>query len=280
MASEDGGTGPVTSNRPSPTIHNPQSAFSNPQCEDAIILAAGMGVRLRALVDELPKGLIEIGGETLVGRSLRLLREAGIRRITIVVGHGAEHYESLAHGQPDIDLIRNEQFATSGSMASLACALAVVQRDVLVLESDLIYEARGLVALLAGATPDATLASGPTGAGDEVWVHAPDGRLAALSKNVQDLPAADGEFVGITRLSARGGEEMLRAFDAFVRSHGHARMDYETGALVAVARSLPIAVHLVSDLCWGEIDDERQFERVVTRVWPLVSAGSPQRQQL
>jgi choline kinase len=246
----------------------------NPQCEDAIILAAGMGVRIRGLVDDRPKGLIEIGGETLVGRSLRLLRAAGIRRITIVVGHGAGHYEELARGQSDIDLIRNEQFATTGSMASLACALAVVKRDVLVLESDLIYEARGLIELLAVAATDATLASGPTGAGDEVWVYAPGGRLVALSKDVHELAGVDGEFVGITRLSSGGAEEMLDVFEAFVRTHGHARMDYETAALVAVARSLPIAVHLISDLCWGEIDDQRQFERVVTRVWPVLSAGS------
>jgi choline kinase len=239
---------------------------------DAIILAAGMGVRLRSLVDDRPKGLIEIGGETLVGRSVRLLREAGITQITIVTGHGAKRYERFAAGQPDIQLVLNERFATTGSMASLARALVAVERDVLVLESDLVYESRALNPLLIGGAADSTLASGPTAAGDEVWVYAPEGRLEVLSKNAHELPAISGEFVGITRLSWTAGQAMLHAFEEFVRTRGHGRMDYETGALAAVARSLPITVPLIADLCWGEIDDEGQFERVINRVWPIVSA--------
>jgi choline kinase len=233
---------------------------------DAIILAAGMGVRLRSLADDRPKGLIEIGGETLVGRSVRLLRDAGITQITIVIGHGAERYERFAGGQSDIRLVLNERFATTGSMASLAHALVAVQRDVLVLESDLVYESRALNALLIGGAADSTIASGPTGAGDEVWVYAPEGRLAVLSKNVHELPAISGEFVGITRLSWTAGQAMLRVFEEFVRTHGHGRMDYETGA-----RAFPVTVHRIADLCWGEIDDQRQLERVVSRVWPMVS---------
>jgi choline kinase len=237
----------------------------------AIILAAGLGVRLRSVVDDRPKGLIEIDGETLVGRSVRLLRDAGIAHTTIVAGHAAEQYERFARGQPDMHLVVNEQFATTGSMASLAIGLDAVRGDALVLESDLVYEARALKAILNQAPVDSTLASGPTDAGDEVWVYAPEGRLQAMSKNVHELPARSGEFVGITRLSWTAGQAMLQAYNDFVTAHGHGRMDYETGALVAVAQSLPIIVHFISDLCWGEIDDERQYERVVSRVWPMVT---------
>ncbi len=240
---------------------------------DAIILAAGMGLRLRSVIDDRPKGLIEIGGETLVGRSVRLLRARGISRITLVAGYAAHRYEEFARGQPDIRLVTNEHFASTGSMASLALGLCVVPRDVLVLESDLIYEPRALTAILTARDADSTLASGRTGAGDEVWVCAPEGRLQGMSKNVQALPAVTGEFVGITRLSSQAAHAMIQVFDGFVKSHGHARMDYETGALTAIAQAVPITVHLISDLSWGEIDDEVQFERVVKNVWPAICAG-------
>src|SRR5438067_1200865 len=58
----------------------------------AVILAAGQGIRLRSTVDDRPKGLIEIGGEPLVGRSIRLLRDAGVDEVTIVGGHLAGQY--------------------------------------------------------------------------------------------------------------------------------------------------------------------------------------------
>jgi 2-aminoethylphosphonate-pyruvate transaminase len=128
--------------------------------------------------------------------------------------------------------------------------------------------------LLNSPSADATLLSGATGAGDEVWVWAPDGRIAAMSKQLADLPGATGEFVGITRLSTGICAAMRESFASFVREQGHGRMDYETGALVSVARVRPIAAVLVPDLCWGEIDDDRQLSRVVRDVWPVANVTS------
>jgi len=233
-----------------------------------------MGTRLQTIVPDRPKGLIEIHGETLVGRSARLLREAGIRQITIVVGYRAEDYERFAAGERGVHLVRNDAFATTGSMASLAGGLDGVEEPVLVLESDIMYEQRALEVLMTG--PDtATLLSGPTGAGDEVWVYAPDGTLHSMSKAARDLPGITGEFVGITRLSREACAAMCEAFAQFTARHGHARMDYETGALVDVAARHPVAALLVPDLCWGEIDDDRQLARVVRDVWPRVQVARP-----
>src|SRR5262249_45407425 len=137
---------------------------------DAIILAAGMGTRLRTVLDDRPKGLIEIDGETLVGRSLGLLRAAGIQRVTIVAGFRADLYAQFAAAHRDVHIVLNPEFELTGSMASLDAALGTLtQRDVLVLESDIVYEARALQ-ILSEPYANATLVSGPTAAGDEVWV--------------------------------------------------------------------------------------------------------------
>ena len=240
----------------------------------AVILAAGLGTRLRAVIDDRPKGLIEIDGESIVGRSVRLLRGARINHITIVAGYRAHWYDRFAAGQPDIDVLRNDDFATTGSMASLAVALDRAAGDVLVLESDIVYEQRALAALLDSAA-DATVISDRTGAGDEVWVYAPEGRLHTMSKAPHELPGITGEFVGITRLSPSAAAAMLHAYHAFVGAYDHGRMNYETDALVAVARLFPIATVHVPGLCWGEIDDERQYQRVVEHVWPAVGNQLP-----
>jgi choline kinase len=238
---------------------------------EAIILAAGIGSRLRAVVDDRPKGLIEIGGESLVGRSVRLLRAHGIARVTIVAGYLSSMYRAFAAGAPDVQVLINEDFASTGSMASLAIALdAVRDTDVLVLESDIVYEARALRLILTAADPDVTLVSGPTGAGDEVWVTAHEGALQHMTKSAGARAGAAGEFVGITRLSAAGAIAMRDVFSRFSREQGHGRMDYETGALVEVARTRPVAVLRVPDLQWGEIDNEQHHTRVVRDVWPRV----------
>ncbi|HKB11948.1 MAG TPA: phosphocholine cytidylyltransferase family protein [Vicinamibacterales bacterium] len=234
----------------------------------AVILAAGQGMRLRSVVDNRPKGLIELAGESLVARSLRMLRKAGIDETTIVAGYRATQYARFCADRSGLTLVVNDAYATSGSMASFAAALdAGVTGDLLLLESDVVYERRALPAILESPFETATLVSGPTRAGDEVWVDAVDGRLRGLSKRKEDLPSSVGEFVGITKLSADAVAAMREQFAAFVAAHGHGRMDYETAALVGIARSQTVGVVVVPDLQWGEIDDERQYARVSSMIW-------------
>jgi NDP-sugar pyrophosphorylase family protein len=56
----------------------------------AMVLAAGLGTRLRPLTDHKPKALVEIGGRTLLGITLSRLRSFGIREVIINVHHLAD----------------------------------------------------------------------------------------------------------------------------------------------------------------------------------------------
>jgi 2-aminoethylphosphonate-pyruvate transaminase len=113
------------------------------------------------------------------------------------------------------------------------------------------------------------LASGPTGAGDEVWVEAEQGHITGMSKDRGQLGPVAGELVGISRISALLFARMLRLAEAaFERS---LQVSYETDALVAGAREQPIACVLVPDLVWGEIDDAAHLARVRARVYPVVA---------
>src|SRR4051812_11724944 len=62
----------------------------------AVILAAGMGERRRPVFDDVARGLLVLDGEPIIARSIRLLRAAGIRHITIVAGYRAEQYVDFA----------------------------------------------------------------------------------------------------------------------------------------------------------------------------------------
>jgi len=239
---------------------------SRPQA--AIILAAGMGTRLRGVFSELPKGFVEIGGESLIARSLRMLKERGIQRIVIVSGHLGTAYEALARETSGVEVVENAAFATTGSMASLACALERVDEDFLLLESDLFYEERALDVLLDGDDPDVLLASGPTGATDEVWIEAPGGYLKAMSKAPDALGEVFGELVGIVRISRPLALCMAEVYAEFVAKNGHGQMAYETDALVAAAEHRRVALRLVPDLLWGEVDYESHYLRVRDEVWP------------
>ena len=237
----------------------------------AVILAAGMGSRLRDEVADRPKGFVRIGERPIVEESVLRLRGRGITDVVIVTGFAAAHYEALARAWPGlVRTVHNPGFAQSGSMYSLWCARELVAGPFLLLESDLVYEPRALEVLLDGPSEDAVLLSGPTGAGDEVFVETAAGHLVGMSKDRSRLASVAGELVGITRISAGLFALMRRIAEKAFESS--LRFDYETDCLVAAGREHPIAGPVVADLAWGEIDDPAHLRRVTTTVYPLVSA--------
>ena len=236
--------------------------------KQAVILAAGMGTRLRSEHEGKPKGFVELGGRAIIESSILNLENAGIHQVIIVTGYAAEYYENLAARYDGfVTLVHNPDFADSGSMYSLYCARMAIEDDFLLLESDLIYEPRALDVLIAHESRDVVLLSGPTGAGDEVYVAAPDGLLVDMSKDPSYLPCAPaGELVGISKVS-RGLFAIMKGFaeTAFAES---LRYDYETDCLVAAAANWDIACPVVPDLLWAEIDDAAHLQRAREQVFP------------
>ena len=89
----------------------------------AIILAAGMGIRMRALGEQMPKGYICLGTSPILEESISHLVAVGIGHIVIVTGHLAEFFEPLpAKYNGIVRLVHNPLYAESGSMYSLYCA--------------------------------------------------------------------------------------------------------------------------------------------------------------
>ena len=86
--------------------------------QNAVILAAGYGMRMVPINLEKPKGLLEVRGEVLVERLIRQLHDAGIHEIYIVVGFMKECYEYLID-KYDVQLIVNEKYAVKNNLYSL-----------------------------------------------------------------------------------------------------------------------------------------------------------------
>lgn len=90
--------------------------------KNAIILAAGFGMRMVPINTETPKGLLEIKGERLIERTIRQLHEVGITEIYVVVGFMKEQYEYLID-EYGVDLIVAPDYATKNNLHSLKTAV-------------------------------------------------------------------------------------------------------------------------------------------------------------
>lgn len=87
--------------------------------QNAILLAAGYGMRMIPIQQERPKALLCVRGEKLIERQIRQLQEVGIRNITIVVGFMKEKFDYLID-LFGVKLVVNPLYYRKNNLASLA----------------------------------------------------------------------------------------------------------------------------------------------------------------
>jgi len=110
----------------------------------AVILAAGMGKRLKALTADNTKCMVKVNGISLIERALAQLEELHLERIVLVVGYRGqqlrEYVDSLETTTP-IEYVENPVYDRTNNIYSLYLAADYLERDdTLLLESDLIFE--------------------------------------------------------------------------------------------------------------------------------------------
>ncbi|MCJ7554022.1 MAG: sugar phosphate nucleotidyltransferase, partial [Ignavibacteriaceae bacterium] len=167
----------------------------------AVILAAGIGSRLRGIVEDKPKGFMQFGNKPIIEESITKLIRIGITKIIIVTGYHSKYYDKLKEKYPFVVTIKNQHFENTGSMYSLFTAKELIDNDFLLLESDLIYEYNALQVTQNSAFSNCILLSGITNSGDEVYVGIHENRIVNLSKNPDEIKKLGGELVGISKIS-------------------------------------------------------------------------------
>lgn len=117
-----------------------------------LILAAGMGKRLKELTQNNTKCMVKVNGVSLIDRVLHQLERLNLSRIVIVVGYEGEKlkdYIATLHIQTEICFVNNPIYDKTNNIYSLALAKDyLLKEDTLLLESDLIFEDSVLEALL------------------------------------------------------------------------------------------------------------------------------------
>jgi choline kinase len=187
----------------------------------AVILAAGVGTRLRPLTATFPKCLLPVAGVTLLERTLGALAGA-VDRGVIVTGFRDELIRSAAASLRlpfPLTFVQNSRYEETNNNYSLWLAgPECAGEEILLLDSDILFH-RGILGRLRAAAQENVLAlreSGATGAEEMKVVAAPDGRVASIGKGIP-AGAAAGESLGIARLSAQATG---RLFEALGRRKG------------------------------------------------------------
>ena len=172
----------------------------------AMVLAAGLGTRMRPLTDDRPKALVEVGGRALIDHVLDRLADAGVRRAVVNVHWFADRLEAhlRARGRGPEIVISDERAELLETGGGLKKARSLLGDDpVFVANIDSVWIDRGnalaeLVRLWDPARMDAALLlarrEGSIGfEGDGDFFLADDGRLTFRG----DAPSAPYAYMGV-----------------------------------------------------------------------------------
>lgn len=104
----------------------------------ALILAAGVGSRMRPLTDKCPKCLLDVAGKTFIDRQIDVFKNCGLNDISVVVGYKFEMIKE--HLKNTVNYIFNPFYETTNSIASLWLATLNIDDDILIVNSDVIFD--------------------------------------------------------------------------------------------------------------------------------------------
>ena len=233
----------------------------------AVILAGGLGSRLKEKTKLQPKGFLELEGKSLIKRSIENLLACGIENIFIGTGYLSEVYDKFALDYPQIQCIKSDKFETTSSMYTLFNMRNELKDDFLLLESDLLYEVDALKHLINDDKEDIILASGKTNSNDEVYIEANNSNLVNMSKNKDELGSVYAELVGISKVSINRYKMMCDIFD----NQDNAKIDYEY-IMVSSCEKIDFYVKKIENLIWCEIDDDNHLQRALRDILPRINA--------
>ena len=236
----------------------------------AVILAAGQGLRMNGSLGGKPKCLVDVGGRSLLEHQLSVLRSLGVREVCVVVGYGSERVRALVGH--DCHCVENTRYRETNSLYSLWLAREWVRGPFLVLNADVLASPE-IYRRVAGSEGNVLAYDSGSGREEEhMKVHLRAGVLERIAKDLEP-ERCDGENVGILRFDAEAVHELFAQVDALIAGGGSNA--WAPAAVDRLAARIPIQAVDVAGLPWIEIDYPGDLDVARREVWPAILVTVP-----
>ena len=247
----------------------------------AILYIAGRAVRLGPLAAARNKVLLDFGGKSLLERHIMILQKVGISKLYLVTGHLRENIQAvlpaLSHRYGiALEELYNPDF-TEGSVLSMHAslpALANVPDSVLLMDGDVLYDARMLQRLLASPHRTALLIDRDysTIDDDPVLVPLRSGKPFEFVKQWKPATGesadAIGESVGFFKVHSADLPVLIRETRA--REAGAGRADSYDEALRVLVTKGHFGAEDITGLPWTEIDFPHDLDYAAKFILPAL----------
>jgi len=232
----------------------------------AVILAAGLGSRLKKLTENNTKSMVEVDGISLMERMLRILDKKSLSNIVVVTGYKSEffiNYIKSLNINTKLTFINNEIYDKTNNIYSMFLAKnEMVKEDSILLESDLIFDDKMITEVIDDKRKNLALV-----AKYERWM---DGTCLKINDDVQILDFISGKdfnfkeaydyykTINIYKFSKEFSKNIYFPFlEAYMSANG--KNDYYEAVLkiiIDLGKNHIYAKVISDDIRWYEIDEQ------------------------
>lgn len=173
----------------------------------ALILAAGLGTRLRPLTNTRPKSMVEVNGKPILFKQIDNLLENGVEDITIIAGYKSEMMiEAINKSYKNIKIIINDVYDKTNNMYSAYLALDdIYGNEFLLMNADVFYDTAILKELIKNEYVNSIVVEEGIYNDENMKVSCVDGKIMEISKIVSEDDAY-GVSIDVYKFSKEGSK--------------------------------------------------------------------------
>ena len=261
------------SKKPSLTIHELVNSIN----VKSIIIAAGLGSRLKGYTEALPKCMLMFGDKTLLQRQIEVYKRCGINEISVVRGFKKEkiNYEGLKY-------FENTDYQNNNILNSLFYAEEAINGNVIINYSDILFD-EYVVSRLLDSNADISIVvdidwrgyyvgrkDHPVEEAEKVIFNA-NNEVIKIGKVLTNKEDVYGEFIGMIKLSPRGSEifklHFSRAKKIFWDKPYQRAQTFQKAYITDFIQDMVdmgVSIHcVIIERGWKEIDTVEDYEKAL-----------------
>ena len=242
---------------------------------NAIILSAGSATRLGYLAKEIPKGLLEINGKTIIERQIEIYKKNGIEKIILIIGPHSNQYTF-----DNVIYVKDTEYEKHDVLGSLMTGSNYMDDEFIMSYSDIVFD-EAIIDDIINFKGDVGIAVDyhweknyenrtlhPKEQADNVVIK--ENKILKIRKNISHCDSTEllGEFIGIMKLSKNGSKIFLEKYDSLKKTHKgkfHNADSFEQAYLTDILQDLINSGNIIQPIniqkAWCEIDTPEDIPR-------------------
>ncbi len=234
----------------------------------AVILAAGIGSRIRPLTDDIHKSLLKIGDSTILYRMLTNIKDASITDVIIITGYLEEMVKTfVTENFPSLHFtfIPNEKYLETNTGYSLMLTKdAVGESDFVKFDADVVFEQAVLEKLLSHEGSTALCIDTHIHLeAEEVKVNLDEhGKVVKVGKTLNPH-TAQGESIGIEKIGRDAGRLLFAELERLMQDPRNYNEYYDDSYTTLVNEGIPFYAVDITGLKWVEVDTHEDYKKAV-----------------